>query len=453
MQTTQESKGNKTPVLTESTDSDNVEFTRSLVESLGSAVHLVDSDDEAKLDLFCYVKCTNTDSDVLKQCRGVVFHDQQLVMKAFPYTVEFNHEELPRLEEALKDFNKFTFYDAYEGALLRVFNFNNRWYLSTHRKLNAFRSKWASRESYGTHFKKALTAEKENNKEFKDLLPDGPSILDSFYTLLDKSKQYMFLLLNNEDNRIVCHPPDRPTVYHVGTFVNGELDLEDEFVLPKPPKHNWLNIDEMIDFVSKCDYKYLQGVICFGPNNTQLKVYNKDYQDLFRARGNEASVKFRYLQVRMTKRFVDMLYYLYPKHAEIFDDYENTLYDIARGIYNSYVQRFIKKNYVTVPKEEFLVIKECHDWHLSDRENNRISLEKVISVLNKQSPTSLNHMIRRHKIEQSKKKELKKYPRSYKSKQNSPAVVAATSTPIDSPCPLILNSDHFPPPPKLDLHQ
>lgn len=424
-------------MLSVSSDSeyDNSEFilSRSDVESLGKAVHLVDSDSDAGLDLFCYVKCTNTDSELLKKCRGVVFHDDDLVMQAFPYTAEFNHKELPRLEEILKDFSKFSFYDAHEGALLRVFNFDGKWYLSTHRKLNAFRSKWSSCESYGTHFKNALTAEIEDNKSLRSVIPDGDNVLDRFYTLLDPKKQYMFLLLNNEDNRIVCQPPIRPTVYHVGTFINGKLDLDDNFLIPKPRSHHWLNIDEMIHYVDNCDYRKLQGVICFGPNNTQLKIFNKNYQDLFRARGNEASIKFRYLQVRMTKKFVDMLYHLYPNKADVFDDYENTLYDIARYIYKSYVQRFIKKNYVTVPREEFQVIKECHDWHLSDRENNRIYLEKVISVLNKQPPTSLNHMIRRFKEEQNKKKDEKILPRSYQSRNNSPGVVAANNSPMCSP--------------------
>ena len=91
--------------------------------------------------------------------------------------------------------------------------------------------------------------------------------------------------------------------------------------------------------------------------------------------------------------------------AGALDEYENIMFDIARGIYKAYVQRFIKKNYVTVPREEFAVIRECHSWHLADRAANRISLNQVIRVLNKQSPTHLNHMIRRLKLEQLRQKE------------------------------------------------
>ena len=85
--------------------------------------------------------------------------------------------------------------------------------------------------------------------------------------------------------------------------------------------------------------------------------------------------------------------------ADTFDEYENNIFDIGRNIYKSYVDRFIKKQYVTVPREEFTVIRECHSWHLDDRTNNRISLDKIINVLNQQSPTHLNHMIKRFNLE------------------------------------------------------
>ena len=114
------------------------------------------------------------------------------------------------------------------------------------------------------------------------------------------------------------------------------------------------------------------------------------------------SIKFRYLQVRMNKKDVDMLYHLYPEFVSSFDEYENILYDIALSIYKSYVDRFIKKQHVIVPKDEYSVIKECHAWHLSNRVENRISVDKIIRVMNNKNPSSLNHMIRRSKLEKSR---------------------------------------------------
>ena len=383
------------------TENDSNEFTRANIVSLGDKVHLVDSDEDNKLDMYCYVSCSDTDSNLLKQCRGAVFNGDNLVMKAFPYTIEYNEFDTEKISNSLNNFNEWSFYEAHEGALVRLFTYNGKRYVSTHRKLNAFSSKWSSRDSFGTLFKTALTSEAEHNKTFSDVLPSGDNILDRFQSTLDTTKQYMFLIRNNNDNRIVCSAPSRPTVYHVGTFVNGNLSMTENVNISYPKKLTFSSIKDIQEYVKNVDYKQQQGVICFDSNNNQIKIVNNDYQDLFRARGNEPSIKFRYLQVRMNKTYVEMLHHLYPESSNVFDEYEVFLYEIARSIYRSYVQRFIEKKYITVPREEFAVIKECHSWHLSDRTNNRINIDTVVRTMNKQPATNLNHMIRRYRLEKN----------------------------------------------------
>ena len=376
-------------------------FTRASIDDLGNRVIMTDKDDATGLELFCYVKCSVDDDNLIHQCRGVVFHEENVVMRAFPYTVELAHTEKTQIEEKIDTiFNKCIFYDSYEGALIRMFNFDGRWFTSTHRKLNAFRSKWASKESFGTTFKRAIESEVEANSTLRESLPDnGEGILERFQTILDPSKQYMFLVLNNDENRIVCSAPNRPSVYHVGTFVNSELVMNENINIPYPKKHEFTSIDELIDHVDKVNINNLQGVIIFAPNNKQYKVVNKEYLNLFNVRGNEPSVKYRYLQVRMVENMVNNLYRLYPTMTHLFEDYENVLYSIAQNIYNSYVDRFIKKKWVTVAAEEFNVIRACHSFHEQDRKQNRISIKKVIDILNEQTPTNLNKMIRRFKNE------------------------------------------------------
>lgn len=376
-------------------------FTRASIDELGNRVAMTDKDEATGLELFCYVKCDSNDDDLLHQCRGVVFQDKKIVMKAFPYTLEIAHSEKKQIEQKIDSvFKNCIFYDSYEGALIRMFNFDGRWFISTHRKLNAFRSKWASKESFGTTFKRSIESELESNSKLRDSLPDnGEGMIERFQSILDPSKQYMFLILNNDENRIVCSAPNRPSVYHVGTFVNSELVMNENINIPYPKKHEFNNIDQLIKYVDKVNINNLQGVIIFAPNNKQYKIVNKEYLDLFNVRGNEPSIKFRYLQVRMNEETVNNLYSLYPTMTHLFEDYENALYAIAQTIYNSYVDRFIKKKWVTVAAEEFNVIRACHSFHEQDRKQNRISIKKVIEILNEQSPTSLNKMIRRFKNE------------------------------------------------------
>ena len=45
------------------------------------------------------------------------------------------------------------------------------------------------------------------------------NIFWKFINSLDQSKQYMFLILNNYDNRIVCQAPENPVTYHVGIVI------------------------------------------------------------------------------------------------------------------------------------------------------------------------------------------------------------------------------------------
>ena len=52
----------------------------------------------------------------------------------------------------------FVVQDAHEGSLLRAFCVNDTWYITTHRKLDAFRSKWASRQSFGAQFVESLVS-------------------------------------------------------------------------------------------------------------------------------------------------------------------------------------------------------------------------------------------------------------------------------------------------------
>jgi len=387
-------------------DESSMEFNRANIDSLSKFIRLVDVDASTGLDLYCYIHCEPHDSEIRKQCRGVVFNKDKLIMKGFPYTIEYTQSEnLPDINDNIvNSFDKCSFYDSYEGSLIRMFYFADKWYLSTNRKLDAFRSKWASKESFGSFFKKALEYEFENNERLKsnvDFTPGKDDAIERFQSVLDTNKQYMFLLLNNNENRIVCSAPENPTIFHVGTFVDFELKMNEDVYIPYPKKHNFKDIDELFDYVNSIDYKYLQGIIAFTPGNYQYKIFNQEYHDLYKARGNEPSIKFRYLQVRMNKKYNEILHYLYPEYKKSFTDYENYIYDIARDITKSYVERFIKKNYVTVPVEEFQVIRECHTWHLLDRLENKININKVIDILNTQPPTNINRMIRKRIMEKN----------------------------------------------------
>jgi hypothetical protein len=395
------------------------ELSRDLIESM-SNVKLTDSMDG--LDLFCYIKCSASESDLLKKCRGVVFKGNDLVMNGFPYTHEFSEDNKEEIQNEIGDipFDDCTFYDSHEGTVIRMFSYNDIWYTSTNRKLDANKSKWSSRESFGLFFKQALESEYEVNEDFRNRISTDESvdIIKRLQETLDKNKQYMFLLINNEENRIVCKPPSKPTVFHVGTFSNGILNMTENIDIPYPKKHKFDNRDAIYDYVATIDITKIQGVIIFAPDNKQYKIFNKEYAYLYKVRGNEPSIKFRYLQVRQDKEYVKLLKELYPTYITMFEEYENIITEIAKIINKAYVDRFIRNIYVSVPQEEFGVIRSCHQWHTTDRSKNKISLGKVVEILNQQEATNLNKMIKRYSLEQKNKNK----PKMQKNDSEFPAL-------------------------------
>ena len=84
---------------------------------------------------------------------------------------------------------------------------------------------------------------------------------------------------------------------------------------------------------------------------------------------------------------------------------ENIIYEIGKNIHKAYYERFIRNQYIKVPPEEFAVIKMCHSFHLENRTENKINLNKVLECLNKQPATNINKMIRRFYNEEKEKNE------------------------------------------------
>ena len=55
--------------------------------------------------------------------------------------------------------------------------------------------------------------------------------------------------------------------------------------------------------------------------------------------------------------------------------------NLVHKLYSMYVHRYINKNFEQIDKEEFVVLKRCHDWYLMDRFTNKINTLYVKSVV------------------------------------------------------------------------
>ena len=355
-------------------------------------VVITDVDQEKNLYLYHYDTMKNIEEMNMenKNTRGTIRYGDEIVCKTFGYTPEYTTNQIDEIKSMMEGINidECRIYEAEEGAIVRMYYYKEKWILSTHKKINAYKSKWPTQnvESYGELFERAV--KNELNKT-----------MEEFTKELDIGKTYSFLVRNNSKNRIVCVSSEKEKAYFIGEFDEEYKLLESNSTeLKFPNKISYNTLDDVIDYIKNMNYKEKQGVIIYLPNGAQLKIINEEYMKYFTTRGNQASIKFRYLQLRNDKEEVRKLMELYPEYINTFAEYEKILNESAKRITTAYITRFIYKKEAIIPQNEYMIMSKCHNWHKENRGVNKISIHKVKDELNKQDAVVLNNIIKYYTI-------------------------------------------------------
>ena len=362
------------------------------VDETTNTIQVVDEDQFLKL--YSYEKCTITDADDLKLQRSVVKDiDGNIVSISLPYTDEYvlNDEvELPEI-----DLNDYDVYTSMEGTLTRLFYFQDKWYVTTNRKLDGFKSYWSSHFSFGQIFvNNILHVYKETN-------------IESFFEKLDKEQIYFFLLMPTIENRIVCHVDSAlPSLYYLGYLQKGKFTEDDVLQrgdeLSEISRLQLLEMEDMtlsnvVDHVKGVNVWKNQGVILFHKTkNRQIKLLNEEYKRLWSVRNNNPNLFLRYFEIRTDGKMLEDFFKLYPKFVTVADRFEYQIFEVSKHLHQAYVERYIRKQYVSLPKQEYVILKKAHDWHNKDRDYNRIYRTKMLHLLNDEKPIHLYQIIKRH---------------------------------------------------------
>lgn len=364
------------------------------------SLELCDEDTESGLSLYTSTKFSNDSDDLTRHSKSLVFHGDKLISMGFGYSEEYScadQEQLTNIFTSRDDFLTSKFFESHEGAIIRLFFFNKKWFCMTSRKLNAFDSKWSSSRSFGELFRRAIEFE-YGYKDLKNFIQERKdrNVFDSFLASLNRNKQYLFLVRNTSENRIVCEGARRPEVYHVGTVLmdKRKLNIFDYIGVSKVRKLGFSDLNNFTDFVSKVDCNRTQGVICFLPTGKIIKVFNKRYLELFDVRNNVQSVKFRYLEVRKTPKEKD-LRDLYPSQVRIFDEMEDCISKMPPKLFQIYTKRNTERKYIITSPEEHKVLRDALNWYMEDKENNNVDEEVIKKIIDNYPAKFLICLIRR----------------------------------------------------------
>lgn len=336
------------------------------LETIKKNNNIIKTDDDGTLQVYC---SRNPKTEFEYGVRGVVFNDKRMIYRGFPYTEEMNSDD-PRIEKL--DLKKFRMNKSFEGTLLKMFFLENRWYLTTHRKLNAFSSRWTSPVTFGDQFVDVL-------KRY------GWETYDAFLDHLDKSLRYHFLLINNERTRIVIRPEKQKEALYL-VLVTSDNDVP-IFPLPplgKVPHSEQLHFEtqaELLDYIEKIDPFEFQGVLLYSDDfKKQFRVLNKKYQQYMEVRNNIACLKFCYAVCRHDETKRQLYCELYPDCVEIAKWYEERVNVIAEELFSIYKLRHIRKRYVIVSPERHGILQVIQQNYLETKKP--IQLEDVKHVIN-----------------------------------------------------------------------
>lgn len=355
--------------------------------------HFVVVDEDTSLKLYSYQSCSNEDKMEIKKNRGVVKDlEDNIVALSLPYTDEYVYEEEKPDEIHLEDLEKYRIHRSIEGTVIRVFWYDDKWYITTNRKLDAFKSFWSSHLSFGQLFVNQIFSIFHENT------------IEGFLGRLDQENIYYFLLLPTIENRIVCKVDHtKPSLYFIGFLsknnMDGTLSYKDEKLenIPQMEELTFQTKEELFNYVKDVDIWESQGLILFErESNKQFKILNSKYKYYWTIRNNNPNLYLRYLEIRSDPKKLDDFFRLYPKFIQIADRIECHIFEISKYIHEAYLQRYIQKNYLSLPKQEYMILKKAHEWHNLDKNNNRIYRIKILQFLNEEEPLYLYQMIRRH---------------------------------------------------------
>lgn len=339
---------------------------------------------DEKDTIVCYCSDNPPYDDIERSVRGCIFDGNDLVIKSIPYSYEtvVNHNLKIKENFEIEAFQNLKFYLAREGTTIRVFNHKDKWYCTTHRKIDAFRSKWGNTKSFGEIFA-------------ENVLSKCGKTLEEFYENLDKDLTYTFLTGTNQNTRIVEPVSDEINLFLCQKKKTGEV-VQNENLKDWYQKN--LQFESLVELKKYVETQFSSpfvnghGIFCFDETNLLgYKFVNSKYSELTKLRNNLPSIPFAYLHNVFDKSKNVEFRKLYPEFEIKFDEYDKKIDQAISRVFNNYIKRYIYRQEILVPEQEHSVLYKLHGAYIKSKV--KISPVVVKEFVKTVKPSVMNKLI------------------------------------------------------------
>ena len=156
-----------------------------------------------------------------------------------------------------------------------------------------------------------------------------------------------------------------------GKYINMGLENTNGYYGPLPFVHNFENIEQANDYVSKLDFQYQGLVLKYGENfERRSKIRNSNYNYVKCLKGNTNNLKYVYFESLQNKTTTEYLNF-FPENTELFNGFYKEFKDMIQNIYNNYTL-YHKKKEIEIKDIPFQYRRLCYELHglyIQDKKN------------------------------------------------------------------------------------
>ena len=316
---------------------------------------------------------TNTDT-----VKGIIVDkDGNIVVNNFPKPLELVYPQ--------NIYTPMKVYEAIEATMIRVYFYKDKWYISTTSRIDASSSFWGEKTSFRTLFEEELKL--------------SGITLDNFLKKLDTRYKYFFMLPTKGYNRIGIKNNIDGIVFTGLEKESGELlygDLK-EYGKELPVLYQKVYNIKSEDDITRLQNSLSVGVVIYKTLEdgtlSITKLLTQQYKRYIDARKNEPNLGVCYIDCIKNKD-TESLLLLKEIHSRFnFEKrYEYPLNKYVSYIHSKYIDRYIHKHYIVVPKEDYYLMKQCHNLYLEKR--TPTTPETILDLLLQQHPKVILKRIR-----------------------------------------------------------
>lgn len=309
---------------------------------------------------------------------------------------------LDEIEQEILDLSRYDLFSAQlapEGTTIRVWKYRGDWLMSSHKKIDAGRSRWGGAETFGMAFDRLLHQPEIRNAEKGYRMAPNTADWDNLFST--KEGEIDVFVLTTPATRLACFTEDRLTYMYSYSVDGTTIDRLEKYTFYTESEYisiSDVNFDpsfeETLELVKNIVKTQSSGVITvyWDPKVEYFrcfKVMDYRYAQALKIRNNEPNLKLRWLELwKQADPSLGWLENMFPESAETFQTLRKNVELLPNKLAEYYSIRESGQFLQLPPTEHKLLVRAVENC----TQTGLHPVQSIMRELDQCSPLELNRM-------------------------------------------------------------